>query len=199
MSKKVNSKEVEVFEDEKKILLDHDYDGIRELDHPLPKWWLITFYLTIAFAVPYYLAHTFFGAETIQEELNEDMKEVTALQQDYLKKKAGFVMDEYVKVKNASGTQKLAKKTFRRKCKSCHAADGGGGIGPNLTDSYWLHGDGSIPSLYETLYHGIVDKGMPEWGTTLGKERIYAVLTVLEKMKNTNVEGGKEPQGDKVD
>ncbi|MBD66022.1 MAG: nitrogen fixation protein FixP [Halobacteriovoraceae bacterium] len=191
--------EMKVFEDEKKILMDHEYDGIKELNHPLPKWWLITFYLTIAYAVPYYLAHTFFGAKTIQEEFKEDMNEVSELQADYLKRKGGFILAEYEKVKSDPGTAKLAKKTFKRKCKACHLADGGGSIGPNLTDEYWIHGDGSVASNYEVLYHGVVDKGMPEWGTSLGKERIYAVLTVLEEMKNTHVEGGKEPQGKKVE
>ena len=191
--------EVEVFEDEKKILLDHDYDGIRELDHPLPKWWLFTFYLTIAFAIPYYLTHTFFGAKTINEELKEDMKEVSELQADYLKRKGGFVLAEFEKVKADPKTPKIAKKIFKRKCKACHLKDGGGSVGPNLTDEYWIHGDGSIQSNYEILYHGVVDKGMPEWGTTLGKEKIYAVLTILDEIRNTKVPGGKEPQGEKIE
>lgn len=191
-------KEVEVFEDEKKLLLDHDYDGIKELDHPLPKWWLITFYITIAFAVPYYLAHTFFGAQTINEELASEMKVINEKQSEYLAKKGGFSMEEYEKIKADPGTAKLASKTYRRKCLACHGDKGQGSVGPNLTDPYWLHGDGSLESIYAVIDKGVVEKGMPEWGQALGKEGVLAVLTYMEGFLGTNIEG-KEPQGKKIE
>lgn len=192
------NKPVEVFEDEKALLLNHDYDGIKELDNPLPRWWLITFFLTIAFAVPYYLAHTFFNAKSIDQELKEDMKVVTALQVEFEKNAVSFNVDEYQKVKQDPKTAKLAKKLYKRKCKACHGTQGEGGVGANLTDAYWLHGNGSLETIYKTIDKGVVEKGMPAWGATLGKEKVLAVLTYLENLIGTNVEG-KAPQGQKIE
>ena len=195
---KDNESKLEVFEDEKSLLLDHDYDGIKELDNPLPKWWLVTFYLTIIFAVPYYLSHTFWGATTINEELEQDMKIVTAKQIEFEKKSGGFILDEYKKVKENPKTAKLARKLFKRKCKACHGKKGEGSVGPNLTDAYWIHGNGSLEAVYKIIDKGVVEKGMPEWGTTLGKKKVLAVLSYVEKLIGTNVEG-KAPQGKKVE
>lgn len=187
--------QVEVFEDEKKILLNHDYDGIKELDHPLPRWWLVTFYLTIAFAVPYYLAHTFFGAKSIEDELAADMKVVEQKQAAYLEKQGGFSMEEYEKIAADPAMAKVAKKTYKRKCLACHGANGEGGVGPNLADNYWLHGDGSLKTVYQTISKGVVEKGMPEWGQALGKEKVMAVLNYIAAFKGTNPANAKAPQG----
>ncbi|MCT4641169.1 MAG: c-type cytochrome [Bacteriovoracaceae bacterium] len=190
-----NKNEVEIFEDEKQILLDHDYDGIRELDHPLPKWWLITFYVTIIFSVPYYLAHTFGGAQSIQEEFKSDVKTAIKTQAEHEAKEGGFNEQEYRKILATEKIDKIAKKTYKRKCKACHGKYGEGGVGPNLTDNFWLHGDGSIATVYKTIHKGVVDKGMPAWGAKLGKKKTYAVLKYVMAFKGTNPENAKEPQG----
>ena len=190
-----NKEQVQVFEDEKKILLDHDYDGIRELDHPLPKWWLFTFYLTIIFSVPYYLAHTFGGADSIQKEFKEEVLAAQNSQKEYDDEKGKFNLEEYQKVIAGPKFEKIAKKTYKRKCKACHGKDGGGGVGPNLADNFWLHGDGSLETVYNTINKGVVDKGMAAWGAKLGKEKVYAVLKYVADFKGTTPSNPKEPQG----
>ena len=191
------SEEVKVLDDEKEILLDHDYDGIRELDNPLPSWWVTSFILTIVFAVPYYAAHTFFGAETIQEELNNELGRVIELKSAYEAKQGGFKLSDYQEFLKSKKANKIAKKTYKRKCKACHGANGEGGIGPNLTDDYWLHGNGSLETIYDTISKGVEDKGMAAWGKKLGKKKMYAVLKYIEEFKNTNPQNAKAPQGKK--
>ena len=187
--------EVKVFDDEKKILLDHDYDGIKELDHPLPMWWLVIFALTVVFSVIYYVAYTFMGATTINEELAADMKEVEAIHAEYDAKKGSFNMSEYEAYIQGPKVAKIGKKVYKRKCKACHGANGEGGVGPNLADNYWIHG-GSHEAVYNAINKGIVDKGMAAWGPTLGKEKVFAVLKHVMEFKGTNPEGAKAPQGE---
>ena len=189
-----NETETEVFEHEKKILLDHDYDGIRELDHPLPSWWVTTFILTIVFAVPYYLAHTFFEAETINEELTNDIKVVKTLQEDFQKNQKSFDEKEYQAYLQNPTADKVGKKVYKRKCKACHGISGEGGVGPNLADNFWINGDGSLEAVYTAIDKGIPDKGMAAWGSSLGKEKMYAVLKYVMNFKGTNPEGAKAPQ-----
>jgi cytochrome c oxidase cbb3-type subunit 3 len=197
VEKMKDNNEVEILEDEKEILLDHDYDGIRELDNPLPSWWVTSFILTIVFAVPYYAAHTFFGAQSIQEELSKDMGEVSELKIAYEKKQGGFNLAGYQEFLKTKKANKIARKTYKRKCKACHGASGEGGIGPNLADEYWLHGNGSLETIYNTINKGVVDKGMAAWGEKLGKKKMYAVLKYVEEFKGTKPENAKAPQGNK--
>lgn len=189
-------KDVEVFEDEKHILLDHDYDGIRELNHPLPGWWVVTFILTLVFAVPYWANLTFFGGETIEEELKSDMDKYSAAQAKFNQEQGGFSMDKYNAIIAGPKIEKIAKKTYRRKCKACHGAAGEGGVGPNLTDKYWLHGNGSMETVYNTINKGVPDKGMQAWGDTLGEKKMYAVLKYVMELQGTNPPNAKEPQGE---
>jgi cytochrome c oxidase cbb3-type subunit 3 len=187
--------EVKILDEEKEILLDHDYDGIRELDNPLPSWWVVSFVLTIVFAVPYYAAHTFFGAQTIQEELLAEIGEVDKLKTAFQKKQTGFSQEGYQAFLITKKANKIAKKTYKRKCKACHGANGEGGIGPNLADEYWLHGNGSLESIYATISNGVEDKGMAAWGKTLGNKKMFAVLKYVDEFRGTNPENGKAPQG----
>lgn len=187
--------EVKILEEEKEILLDHDYDGIRELDNPLPSWWVISFVLTIVFAVPYYAAHTFFGAETIQEELMQEIGEVEKLKVAFQKKQDGFSIEGYNAFIITKKANKIAKKTYKRKCKACHGANGEGGIGPNLADDYWLHGNGSLETIYATISNGVEDKGMAAWGKKLGSKKMYAVLKYIDEFRGSKPENAKAPQG----
>lgn len=193
---KKENDEVKIFKDEEKILLDHDYDGIRELDNPLPRWWVITFYLTIIFSIPYYLAYTFFDAKSIDESFSEEVAAVKELQDAAELKKGKFSMDEYKVIVADASIMKGAAKVYKRKCKACHGPDGGGGVGPNLADHFWIHGNGSLESKYDVLNRGVVAKGMPAWGITLGKDKVYAVLKYIDDFKGTSPGNPKEAQGE---
>jgi cytochrome c oxidase cbb3-type subunit 3 len=190
-----DEEKVKIYEDEQKILLDHDYDGIRELDNPLPKWWLYSFYLTIIFAVPYYVAHTFMDADSINDEFKQDVASVTKIQQKHDEEKGQFDEKEFKVVISSAKFKKIAKKTYKRKCKACHGAEGQGGVGPNLADNFWIHGDGSLAGMYKTINYGVADKGMPAWGATLGKEKVYAVLKYIADFKGTKPKNPKPAQG----
>lgn len=193
-----NDEKLIVLEDEKKILLDHNYDGIRELDHPLPKWWLFTFYITIAFAAFYYVHHTFMGAKTLDQEYTAEMESINKAQEEWMQKHGGFNWDKYNAYIATPEAQKLGKKRYKRKCKACHAKDGGGGVGPNLTDDYWIHGSGDAEMVYNIINQGVVDKGMQAWKGVLTDEEIMAVTAYVIKLKGTTPENPKEPQGDLV-
>ena len=198
MSNKDDEKLV-VLEDEKHILLDHDYDGIRELNHPLPKWWLVTFYGTIIFSVFYYVHHTFLGADTLQKEYEDKMVEVKASQDEWQAKHGGFNWDKYNAYVATEKAQKVGKKRYKRKCKACHAADGGGGVGPNLADNYWLHGNGDAETVFNTISQGVIDKGMQAWKGVLTEEEIMAVTAHIIKFQGTTPANPKEAQGELVE
>ena len=105
-------------------------------------------------------------------------------------------MEEFKAVVADPSIMKGAAKVYKRKCKACHGPDGGGGVGPNLTDHFWIHGNGSLESKYDVVNKGVVAKGMPAWGITLGKDRVYAVLKYIDDFKGTSPENPKEPQGE---
>jgi len=179
-------------------LLDHDYDGIMELDNSLPPWWLYLFYGTIIFAAIYCVAY--FGMDKFnqQDELNTEIVVAEEAIEKY-KKKNGSSVDE-TNVTLVADAAKLAdgKEIYAKNCVACHAPNGGGGVGPNFTDDYWIHGN-SINDVFKTIKFGVPEKGMIPWESQLNPEQIQNVASyILTEFSGKNVEGGKEPQGDKV-
>lgn len=269
----------------KDVLLDHDYDGIKELDNDLPPWWLWMFYITIFWAAIYLLHYHVFktGKSQIvkyQQEINPNWKPPAKGQQDsYLgilpkyrspyyspqgdvtpkildqfstyigpdigfddlikeamlradadnleKLKAAFP-DLYAEVTSSSGpitakaktaargtmakkaptkqytalTDKASlvkgKQIFMKNCATCHGKLGEGGIGPNLTDAYWLHG-GSIDDIVHTIKVGVPAKGMISWQPVLKEDQILQVASYILTLYGTNPPNAKKPQGEKVE
>ena len=188
-----------LLEGEKEILLDHDYDGIKELNHPLPSWWVAVFVLTIIFSIPYFIYYTFMGGTSIEQNYNAEMAEVVQKQQSHKSTQKGFDLEAYNAYIVTPEAQKLGRKIYKRKCKACHGVQGEGGIGPNLTDNYWLHGNGDVESTHKTIQEGVLDKGMPAWGDTLSSDELIAVVGYIQEFKGTNPANAKEPQGSKVE
>ena len=178
--------------DDKDLLLDHEYDGIQELDNNLPMWWLWTFFGAIIFAFIYWLHYSF-----TQDGPNLDEELASGLAKIEQQRKAGEVQATNKKEMSEDEWLKLGGSLFKSNCASCHREDGGGTIGPNLTDSYWIHGS-DTENLTNIVKKGILDKGMPPWENILRPQQVQAVVKYVESMKNTNVKNGKEPQGDKV-
>ncbi|MGE4234065.1 MAG: c-type cytochrome [Bacteriovoracia bacterium] len=171
-----------------------DYDGIVENDNPLPKWWLFTFYGAVVFAV-FYVGYYWFGnGPTLKEEYAKDYASIEAVWM--ANKSAQF---EFSQEKLVSAKPKLSsgKAVYQAKCVSCHGAQGEGGIGPNLTDEYWIHSDGKPAGLANTIYNGVLDKGMPAWGAMLTEEELYTVLAYVVSLRGTNPANAKPPQGNK--
>lgn len=184
-------------EKEKDILLDHNYDGIQELDNALPPWWKYGFYLTIVIGVIY--MWRFHISETGPTQLQEYIAEVQQGEKDkaeYLAKSANNVDETTVKLMTDESTLAAGKKIFEASCAACHANDGGGGVGPNLTDEYWLHG-GSVQDVFKTIKYGWPDKGMKSWKDDFSAKQIAEVASFIIQLKGTKPAAPKDPQGDK--
>ncbi|MBN9299522.1 MAG: c-type cytochrome [Filimonas sp.] len=182
--------------EEKDLLLDHDYDGIRELDNKLPPWWLYGFYVCIIFAVVYLwryeVAHS---APSSQEEFKMAMEEAEKQKEAYLAKAANNIDENSVKQMTDTDDLEAGKKVFTTTCAVCHKADGGGMVGPNLTDDYWLHG-GSIKDVFKTIKYGVPDKGMQSWKDNFSPKQIAQLASYVKSLHGTNPPGAKEPQGE---
>ncbi len=185
-------------EEERDILLDHNYDGIRELDNHLPPWWTYLFYVTIAFGVVYLLVFHVFKTQPLQieaynMEVAEAAKAAEARQAAQAEEGNGF--DE-LSVQYSDDPEVLAggENIFKMQCAACHQPDGGGLIGPNLTDKYWIHG-GSMADIYRTIKVGVPDKGMISWESVLSPTKIRDVASYILTLQGTTPANPKEPQG----
>ena len=178
------------------LLLDHDYDGIRELDHPLPTWWRWLFYICIAFSVVYagyYLPG--FGL-TLREELVVAM---TTLESTKPKADDRATLSDAVVLAafKSPDRLKLGQEVYISKCLACHGDKGQGLIGPNLTDDHWLHGTGSPADVAKVISEGVLDKGMPNWGAMLKTDEVINVTAFVRSLRGTQPPGAKEAQGEK--
>ena len=180
-------------EQEKDILLDHDYDGIKELDNALPPWWLYSFYISMVFAALYLGYFHILGGDTQEDEYNKQM-EVARIEVENYKRANPVVLDN----STMSDADNLAagKKIFITNCAACHAFDGGGGIGPNLTDAYWILG-GSSEDIYNTIADGGRDgKGMIAWKNSLNAEKMQQVTGFVLSLQGTTPENPKDQEGE---
>ena len=182
-------------EKEEDVLLDHDYDGIKELDNALPPWWKWGFYVTIIVAVLYMLRFHVWktGPDPIQE-YDQEMR-TAALKLEEYRKQAGDMIDEKtVKMADATGIAE-GDKIYHANCFACHGAKGEGGVGPNLTDNYWLHG-GTISDIFKVIKIGVPEKGMQSWEKTYSPEQIQNLASYIKTLAGTNPPNAKGPQGD---
>ena len=124
------------------VMEDHEYDGIQELDNPAPAWFQFLFYITIVFAVIYMIQYHMIGKPNSSND--EYIQEMTIAQQvkDELIRTGALINENNVAVLTDAADIDKGKEIFTVNCVSCHNADGGGGVGPNLTDQYWIHGGG---------------------------------------------------------
>jgi cytochrome c oxidase cbb3-type subunit 3 len=182
-------------EKEADVLLDHDYDGIKELDNALPPWWKWGFYITIVVAgiyiFRYHVTHS--GLDPLQEYNKEMLAAAESL--DNFKRNSKEAFDEKtVTLADAKGIAE-GKKVFAGTCFPCHGANGeGNAVGPNLTDKYWLHG-GSIGEVFKTITNGVPDKGMQAWGKTFSPADIRNITSFVLSLQGSNPSNAKAPQG----
>lgn len=192
-----NANDIVPIEQEDEILLDHDYDGIKELDNHLPPWWKWTFYISIIFGVVYLILHHVVGVMPLQiEEYEAKMAEAEEIRLARQADLPEAVIDEN-NVEQLSDAESLAKgkQIFNISCAQCHKETGAGGIGPNLTDDYWLHG-GSITDVYRTIKVGVPEKGMISWESSLSPLRMQQVASYIMTLRGTNPDNAKKPQGE---
>ncbi len=182
-------------EDEKEILMDHDYDGIKELDNKIPPWFSYLFYTTIIIAVYYILNYHVFKTGLLQADEYKAEMQQAALLQAQLESSGTFLNENNVTLLTDNSDIKEGEKIFKTNCVACHRDDAGGAVGPNLTDNYWIHG-GGIKNVFKTIKYGVPDKGMVTWQQTLSPKQIQDVASYVISLKGTNPVNPKPPQGD---
>ncbi len=185
-------------EQEAAIMMDHDYDGIRELDNNLPPWWKYGFYLSIVVAVIYlFHFHVFYTGKLSGEEYSQEMKEGAIAIAEYQKNALAVVDENTVKYLSDPASLSEGRAIYKQNCVACHGESGEGkdGLGPNFTDDYWLHG-GSISSIFRSVKYGWTDKGMKSWQQDLKPSEIQLVVSFLKSIRGTNPPGAKEKDGE---
>jgi cytochrome c oxidase cbb3-type subunit 3 len=178
-------------------LIDHNYDGIQEYDNPLPRWWVYLFYATIVFAVLYYVNVP--GVGVGRGRIADYEADMAAAKSRYaaIAPSNGPTLEQLTALLHDKNVVAAGRSVFSGNCIACHKADGGGMIGPNLTDEYWIHG-GTISDIRRTINDGVLVKGMPQWGKVLNPDQINAVAVYVTTLRGSNPPNGKAPEGTQV-
>lgn len=175
----------------KRLLSNHEYDGIRELDNDLPSWWKWLFIISIVFAIFYMVRLWVFRSDDLiqKKEFDKEMANVK------VKPTESFEMvlltDD---ISLAAG-----KETWLKICSVCHLVDGGGLVGPNMTDNYWIHGN-TIENMFAILTNGVIEKGMIPYKDQLSpKQRLEVISYIQEELVGSTPAIPKEPQGELIE
>lgn len=186
----------EPIEKEADLLMDHDYDGIKELDNNLPPWWVYLFYICIIFGVIYVVRYDVLGADDQEMELKKELVQAKIDVAEYMKTAPDLMDEKTVVLLTDAPSLDEGKTIFTTNCAACHRADGGGQIGPNLTDDKWILG-GGIKNLFHTITNGGRDgKGMIAWKGTLKPKEIQKVASYILSLRGSNPKDPKEAEGE---
>jgi cytochrome c oxidase cbb3-type subunit 3 len=172
-------------------LLDHEYDGIREADNPLPRWWVMMFVISVVFAVVYVPVVHVFNFLPQQELRNNQAMAALIQEQRELELEASGALDQ--------DPVAAGQKYFKTFCITCHGAYAEGGIGPNLTDAFWIHSPYE-DSIRFVITNGVAAKGMPTWGPVLGDRKIKSLAIYVTTLWNSKPPvAGKKSEGQEYD
>jgi cytochrome c oxidase cbb3-type subunit III len=174
------------------LLLDHEADGIRELDNQLPRWWVWLFYITIFYSAAYLLYYHVFRAGDLQAaEYNREIKAGETVKAAAMTRFEADIPN--LKPATEAAALESGRQTYAKYCAACHRADGGGLVGPNLCDNYWMHGSNYTDSV-KVIWNGVPAKGMIAWNTTLKPDEIQAVAGFLYTLRGTQPTNPKPPE-----
>lgn len=182
-------------EREQEIMFDHDFDGIKELDSKIPPWFSWLFIITIIFAAYYMIDYHVIGSGQVMLEEYTNEVRAASLEREALIKSGAFVNEETVEFLTDAATLSAGKAIYDANCIACHAADGGGIVGPNLTDDYWIHG-GGIKNVFKVIKYGVVEKGMIAWQTQLNPNQMQEVASYVLSLHGTTPAAPKQPEGE---
>ncbi|MEO0330742.1 MAG: cbb3-type cytochrome c oxidase N-terminal domain-containing protein [Bacteroidota bacterium] len=182
-------------EREAEVLTSHEYDGIYELDNNLPPWWKAMFYVTIAFAVVYLLYFHVLQLGSFQEEEYEQEMAQAKIEIEAYLATANTIDETNVTFISDEARISAAQTAYVQKCSPCHGAAGEGGVGPNLTDNYWIHG-GDVKDIFRIIKNGVPEKGMIPWKSQLSPAEMQDLASFIITLEGTNPPNGKEPQGE---
>ena len=183
-------------ENEKDLLMDHDYDGIKELDSRIPPWFNYLFYGTILFGIYYMIDYHVIGTGLLPKQEYEEEMRIAAVQRDELIRSGAFLNENNVTLLNDESSLSKGRNIFMTNCKPCHGEFLQGAVGPNLTDEYWIHG-GGVKNLFKTVKYGVPAKGMISWQNSLDPTQIQEVVSFVISMKGSNPPNAKPPEGEK--
>lgn len=176
----------------KHLLAEHEYDGIRELDNKMPFWLRWLFYLSILFAIVYLVRFFIFKSEDLYQ-LAEYNKEVAKAGER--PSAAGSETFEIVLLEDDASLAS-GKETWEKTCAVCHMADGGGLVGPNMTDKYWIHGN-TLEDIMNVISNGVIEKGMIPYKDQIpAQKRLEVASYILARLQGSTPANPKEPQGD---
>lgn len=185
--------ELRPIEEEKDMVIDHEYDGIQELNNPIPTWFNALFYSTVLFGFVYLLVYHVFGWGMNQDqEYVQELAIAEKAKQEYLAQAANLIDESSVLFDAAMAP--AGKAIFAANCVACHGANGEGGIGPNLTDRFWIHG-GEIKDVFKTVKYGVPEKGMVPWEQTLTPGQIAEVSSYILTLRDTKPANAKAAEG----
>jgi len=184
--------------EEKDIMMDHEFDGIVELDNPTPAWFMGLFYSTILFAVVYMLNYHVFEWSPLQdEEYVIEMKAAEVEKAAFLANSGELIDENSVKVSTEAGVIAAGKAVYTQNCIACHGVLGEGTVGPNLADDSWIHG-GTVNDIFKTIKYGVPEKGMIAWEKTLTPKQTSDLSNYILSLQGTNPPNPKAPQGVKL-
>ena len=181
-------------EDEGRIL-DHEYDGIQEYDNPMPRWWVNMFWATIVFSIIYAInvGPVGSGDGWIADYENDMM----AFRDQHPEGAPSADAGQLAALATDQSALASGQTVYGQMCAACHGPDGGGTIGPNLADDYWIHG-ASLPEILHTVSVGVPAKGMPAWDKMLKPEDVNAVVVYVASLRGTSPANPKAPEGELV-
>lgn len=183
-------------EKESELLLDHNYDGIRELDNHLPPWWKWLLYGSFIWGAVYLIVyHVTDSLPLMEAEYQNEVARAAEQKARLAASQPAEVIDEStLTYQPDQAILASGKKIYAINCASCHMPEGQGSIGPNLTDDYWIHG-GSIRDIYRTIKDGVPEKGMISWAPVLSPVQMRDVAFYIKSLRGTNPPNPKAPQG----
>ena len=182
-------------EQEKTLLMNHDYDGIQEFDYPLPMWWVVIFWGCIAYSTGYFIFyHVTVSGPNLKEEWVAETKQVLALNEKYIESLGNFDSAKYAQFSSPDMVN-YGGAVYDQNCLQCHAEKGAGDIGPNLTDKHWLFAEGTAETIYPFIIQGNPSNGMPAWGGALSEDDLYAVTAYIMSVQGIEHANPKAPQG----
>ncbi|MDI9256724.1 cbb3-type cytochrome c oxidase N-terminal domain-containing protein [Flavobacterium sedimenticola] len=185
-------------EQEADVMLEHDYDGIKELDNVLPPWWVYLFYITIIFSIVYLVRFHVMGDYNQAQEFDQEVAaaKLEIEKNQLIAPKEEITLDKVTMLTDAESLAK-GKEIFANACAACHKADGGGVVGPNLTDEYWING-GGIKNVFKLIAEGSKNNPtMVGWAKTLGTKEVQKVASYVMSLQGTKPAGAKAPEGEK--
>jgi cytochrome c oxidase cbb3-type subunit 3 len=182
------------------LLMDHAYDGIREYDNPLPGWWMQIFVVTIVFAAAYFAYYHLGGpGKSMADWYAAESKEIAELRAKAALSAPTVTTEVIASVRADAAHLQAGRESFEMRCAPCHTPDGGGLVGPNLCDPFWIHGKGTLLDIYKTVTKGVPEKGMIAWEAQLTPTEVLEVVAYVSTLRGKTPANPKAPQGEKVD